>query len=156
MSESNPLFGRKPELIWDGKYDDVRRRVAPLRVALPFQTVETVKETAQERQKSLSLFEGRGRYGAGEWRNRLIWADKKYVLPSLLVDFAAAAPRAVLAFTYFGRSAVCERERVCRYPFPPQHRPALETRSSTSFSSPEHDSFLTCVSKLFDGLLCAF
>lgn len=88
MSQGNPLFGRKTELIWDGKYDDAGRRVAPLRVALPFQTVETVNETAQERQKSLSLFESPGAYGAGEWRNRLIWGDKKYVLPSLLAEFA--------------------------------------------------------------------
>ncbi|MFZ3376311.1 MAG: DNA methyltransferase [Chthoniobacterales bacterium] len=88
MSEPNPLYGRKAELIWEGKYDDVGRRVPPLRVALPFQTVETVNETAQERQKSLALFEAPGAYGAGEWRNRLIWGDKKYVLPSLLPDFA--------------------------------------------------------------------
>jgi adenine-specific DNA-methyltransferase len=73
------------ELIWDGKYDKDGRRVAPLRVALPFQTVETVNESAQERQRSLDLF------GAGrdpEWRNRLIWGDKKYVLPALLEEFA--------------------------------------------------------------------
>jgi adenine specific DNA methylase Mod len=88
MSQANPLFGRKTELIWDGKYDDAGRRVAPLRVELPFQTVETVNETAQERQKSLSLFESPGAYGAGEWRNRLIWGDKKYVLPLLLAEFA--------------------------------------------------------------------
>ena len=88
MSQANPLVGRKTELIWDGKYDDAGRRVAPLRVALPFQTVETVNETAQERQKSLSLFESPGRFGRGEWRNRLIWGDKKYVLPSLLAEFA--------------------------------------------------------------------
>lgn len=25
---------------------------------------------------------------AGNWRNRLIWGDKKYVLPSLLPEFA--------------------------------------------------------------------
>ena len=41
------------ELIWDGKYDKNGRRVAPVRVALPFQTVETVNESAQERQCSL-------------------------------------------------------------------------------------------------------
>jgi 16S rRNA G966 N2-methylase RsmD len=88
MSQPNPLFGRKTELVWEGKYDEAGRRVAPLRVALPFQTVETVNETAQERQKSLSLFEAPGRFGAAEWRNRLIWGDKKYVLPSLLAEFA--------------------------------------------------------------------
>ena len=73
------------ELIWDGKYDEDGQRAAPLRVALPFQTVETVNESAQQRQMSLeSLLSGRDQ----EWRNRLIWGDKKYVLPSLLPEFA--------------------------------------------------------------------
>jgi adenine-specific DNA-methyltransferase len=76
----------KTELIWDGKYDKDGKRVAPLRVALPFQTVETVNESVQERQKNL-LFESRAAYG-GEVRNRLIWGDKTYVLPSLLPEFA--------------------------------------------------------------------
>lgn len=72
------------ELIWDGKYDAHCKRVAPLRVALPFQTVETVNESAQERQLMVDLFSvGRDT----EWRNRLIWGDKKYVLPSLLPEF---------------------------------------------------------------------
>jgi adenine-specific DNA-methyltransferase len=43
-------------LIWDGKYDASGKRVAPLRLALPFQTVETVNESAQERQRTLDLF----------------------------------------------------------------------------------------------------
>ena len=76
----------RTELIWDGKYKD-GKRVAPLRVALPFQTVETVNESVQERQRNL-LLEAPGAYGAKEWRNRLIWGDKKYVLPSLLPEFA--------------------------------------------------------------------
>ena len=37
------------ELIWDGKYDDQGRKVAPTRIALPFQTVETVNESAAAR-----------------------------------------------------------------------------------------------------------
>ena len=56
------------ELIWDGRYDKKGKRVAPVRVALPFQTVETVNESAQERQRTLEMF------SAGqptEWRNRL-------------------------------------------------------------------------------------
>jgi adenine specific DNA methylase Mod len=73
------------ELIWDGKYDQDGKRVAPLRIALPFQTVETVNESAQARQRALDLFNA-GR--DPEWRNRLIWGDKKYVLPSLLEEFA--------------------------------------------------------------------
>jgi adenine-specific DNA-methyltransferase len=72
------------ELTWEGKYKD-GRKVAPLRIALPFQTVETVNESAQERQKALDLFSA-GR--EQEWRNRLIWGDRKYVLPSLLPEFA--------------------------------------------------------------------
>ena len=37
-----------PELIWYGKYDEDGKRNGPLRIALPFQTVETVNESAQE------------------------------------------------------------------------------------------------------------
>src|SRR5438876_4470524 len=47
-----------------------------------------VNESAQERQKALSLFESPGAYLVKEWRNRLIWGDKKYVLPALLAEFA--------------------------------------------------------------------
>jgi adenine-specific DNA-methyltransferase len=55
------------ELIWDGKYDAAGKRTAPLRLALPFQTVETVNESAQQRQRGLDLFaDGR----APAWRNR--------------------------------------------------------------------------------------
>ncbi len=73
------------ELIWDGKYDKDGKRVAPLRVSLPFQTVETVNKSVQQRQMALDMFSA-GR--DPEWRNRLIWGDKKYVLPSLLDEFA--------------------------------------------------------------------
>lgn len=76
------------ELIWEGKYDKEGRKAAPVRIALPFQTVETVNESAQERQRSLDLFSS-GR--DSEWRDRLIWGDKKYVLPSLLSEFATKA-----------------------------------------------------------------
>ena len=44
-----------------------------------------MNESAQQRQRMLDLFSaGRDR----DWRNRLIWGDKKYVLPSLLDEFA--------------------------------------------------------------------
>ena len=83
------------ELIWDGKYENnsftmkdgriVGKRAAPLRIQLPFQTVETVNESAQDRDRMKDLFdEGE----ETDWRNRLIWGDKKYVLPSLLAEFA--------------------------------------------------------------------
>ena len=84
---ARPTFRRpaRAELIWEGKYDANGRRVAPLRVALPFQTVETVNESAQDRQRGFLFGPG---LREEEWRNRLIWGDKKYVLPSLLVEFA--------------------------------------------------------------------
>jgi adenine specific DNA methylase Mod len=73
------------ELIWDGKYDANGKRTAPPRLKLPFQTVETVNESSQQRQLAFDLFSA-GR--PAEWRNRLIWGDKKYVLPALLDEFA--------------------------------------------------------------------
>ncbi len=61
------------ELTWQGKYDADGKRTAPLRIQLPFQTVETVNESAQQRQMALDMFSA-GR--PSEWRNRLIWGDK--------------------------------------------------------------------------------
>ena len=73
------------ELIWEGKYDAQGRKAAPPRIALPFQNVETVNESAADRDRMQDLFAS-GR--PTDWRNRLIWGDKKYVLPSLLKEFA--------------------------------------------------------------------
>jgi len=74
------------ELLWDRKYEKPGTKTAPVSVALPFQTIETLNESTQQRQKSIESFlTGRGET---EWRNRLIWGDKKYVLPSLLPEFA--------------------------------------------------------------------
>jgi adenine-specific DNA-methyltransferase len=73
------------ELIWEGKYDDKGRKVAPPRIALPFQTIETVNESAADRQRNQELFASNR---PTDWRNRLIWGDKKYVLPSLIHEFA--------------------------------------------------------------------
>ena len=73
------------ELIWDGKYDEHGHKRAPVRIELPFQTVETVNESVQQRQRTLELSSSGN---DPEWRNRLIWGDKKYVLPSLLPEFA--------------------------------------------------------------------
>jgi hypothetical protein len=71
--------------VWDGKYGPDGKKSRPVWVALPFQDVETVNESAQERDLMLDLF---ARNEPGEWRNRLLWGDKKYVLPSLLSEFA--------------------------------------------------------------------
>jgi adenine specific DNA methylase Mod len=72
------------EVIWEGKYKDCKKQ-GPVRIALPFQTIETVNEGTEARLRSLELFAS-GR--EAEWRNRLIWGDKKYVLSSLLPEFA--------------------------------------------------------------------
>lgn len=73
------------ELMWEGKYKD-GKKVAPVRIALPFQTIETINESAEDRNKRVSsLFQNKQET---EWRNRLIWGDKKFVLPSLLPEFA--------------------------------------------------------------------
>lgn len=72
------------ELIWDGKYKD-GKKTTPVKIALPFQTIETVNESAAYRQLRFEL-DASGQ--KTEWRNRLIWGDKKYVLPALLPEFA--------------------------------------------------------------------
>jgi len=73
------------ELIWDGKYDANGKKIAPVRIDLPFQNIETVNESAEDRKHSYDIF---SKGGETEWRNRLIWGDKKYVLPSLMPEFA--------------------------------------------------------------------
>ena len=73
------------ELTWEGKYKD-GKKITPVRIALPFQAIETINESVQQRQKTLDFFSA-GNTNT-EWRNRLIWGDKKYVLPSLLPEFA--------------------------------------------------------------------
>lgn len=70
------------ELIWDGKYKD-GKKTSPVRLALPFQTIETVNESVQHDDRT--IFDGAS---DNKWYNRLIWGDKKYVLPSLLPEFA--------------------------------------------------------------------
>ncbi len=76
-----------PELLWDGKYDPTTgKRASVPKLALPFQTIETEGEDTRARMRSLSLFEDGE---PSDWRNRLIWGDKKWVLPSLLPEFAS-------------------------------------------------------------------
>jgi len=65
----HPLAVTRTELVWEGKYDSAGNRVAPLRVSLPFQTVETVNESAADRRHTMELF---GQHRPSEWRNRLI------------------------------------------------------------------------------------
>ena len=48
---------KRTELVWEGKYDAAGQRVAPVRVVLPFQTAETVNESAADRD-ALGVREG--------------------------------------------------------------------------------------------------
>ena len=70
-------------LYWKGKKTEVDR------VVLPFQTIETINESraTREREKkvSISLFKDKSN---GDWYNRLIWGDNKYIMASLLEEFA--------------------------------------------------------------------
>jgi hypothetical protein len=56
-----------PELVWDGKYGADGSKTRPVRVALPFQDVVTVNESAQERSLMLDLF---ARNEPREWTMR--------------------------------------------------------------------------------------
>ena len=70
-------------LYWKGKKTEVDR------VVLPFQTIETINESraTREREKkvSIGLFKDKS---SGDWHNRLIWGDNKYIMASLLEEFA--------------------------------------------------------------------
>lgn len=84
----NPNIENMTELIWDGKYKD-GKKVSPVRIALPFQTIETVNEKRKAGLQT-DMFAAAATAAAKEsgWKNRLIWGDKKYVLPSLLPELA--------------------------------------------------------------------
>lgn len=70
-------------LYWQGKKTEIER------VALPFQTIETVNESRATREKEKKV--GRDMFQAisdRNWYNRLIWGDNKYIMASLLEEFA--------------------------------------------------------------------
>jgi DNA modification methylase len=67
-------------LYWLDKRTEVER------VVLPFQLVETVNESLTDRESG-RLFRQKGQPAPG-WRNKLIWGDNKYIMASLLSEFA--------------------------------------------------------------------
>lgn len=73
----------KTGLYWPEKRSEVEK------VILPFQTVETVNESKKDRD-DLALFRQKGEPVPG-WRNKLIWGDNKYIMASLLPEFAGKA-----------------------------------------------------------------
>ena len=77
---------RGTELIWKGKYDEQDRLNLPDRVSWPFQAIETINESKFDREKQRDLFYQKKEQNA--WKNRLIWGDNKYIMSSLLEEFA--------------------------------------------------------------------
>jgi adenine-specific DNA-methyltransferase len=68
-------------LEWDGKPTEIER------ISLPFQTVETINQSRTTRERDLgSLLQSTP--GSAQWRNRLIWGDNRFVMSSLLPEFA--------------------------------------------------------------------
>lgn len=70
-------------LYWKNKKTEVER------IKLPFQTIETINESRatreQEKKVGFSIFKSEQ---DKSWYNRLIWGDNKYVMSSLLDEFA--------------------------------------------------------------------
>jgi DNA modification methylase len=85
----HPLFGKKTELVWDGKYDEygLRRPVDVAGSAMPMQKIETVDMPRSEAlaggQTTLGELKTTRQY---DFRNMLIWGDNKLVMASLLKD----------------------------------------------------------------------
>ena len=70
-------------LYWKDKREEVDR------VVLPFQTIEVINESRATREKEKDTFiqESKNKKEPG-WYNRLIWGDNKYIIASLLEEFA--------------------------------------------------------------------
>jgi len=70
-------------LYWQGKKTEVDR------IVLPFQTIETINESRATREKEKIKGPDIFKTETDEaWQNRLIWGDNKYVMASLLAEFA--------------------------------------------------------------------
>lgn len=67
-------------LYWKGKKTEVERN------ALPFQTIEIINESRATREKEKGTFLKTA--PDTSWYNRLVWGDNKYIIASLMNDFA--------------------------------------------------------------------
>lgn len=67
-------------LYWKGKKTEVER------IALPFQTIDVINESRATREKEKGTFLKTA--PDISWYNRLIWGDNKYIMASLLEEFA--------------------------------------------------------------------
>src|SRR5437867_294430 len=81
MAEKNGYD--RVELVWPGKKTQVER------VKLPFQVIERINDVRRsERGQAHLLGTHLPLQWHNSWRNKLIWGDNKYVLASLLDEFA--------------------------------------------------------------------
>ena len=74
-------------LYWQGKRTEVER------ISLPFQTIETINESRATREKTKDTLFRKAPNSKlstpdAPWYNRVIWGDNKYVMSSLLDEFA--------------------------------------------------------------------
>ncbi|MDE2696504.1 MAG: site-specific DNA-methyltransferase [Chloroflexota bacterium] len=84
MAEA-PQDYERVELVWPGKRTEVER------VRLPFQVIERVNDVRRSRERQAPMLTGATDlpdWWPEGWRNKLIWGDNKYVLASLLEEFA--------------------------------------------------------------------
>lgn len=80
MAENNKI---PTGLYWQGKNTEVER------VVLPFQTIETINESRTTREKEKKVGTDMFKAKAGDnWYNKLIWGDNKYIMSSLIEEFA--------------------------------------------------------------------
>ena len=74
---------QKLELQWKNKKTEVEK------IVLPFQVLETVNEPRVGERKQAEIFKKElPKWWLEGWRNKLIWGDNKYIMSSLLPEFA--------------------------------------------------------------------
>lgn len=86
----------KTELIWPGKHDKNGHIGKVERINLPFQIIEIINESRvkreAEREQQPTLFDiweaKEGDTFEQGWKNKLIWGENKYIMSSLLKNFA--------------------------------------------------------------------
>ena len=88
-SNPHPLFSRKTELIWEGKYDEWgnRRAVSIPHSPPPMQRIETIDAPRDAAKAQGTLFDLELSH-RDDFRNLLLWGDNKLILSALREEFA--------------------------------------------------------------------
>ena len=84
----HPLSTLKPELVWDGKYDEYgnRREIDVAGCAMPLQKIEPIDELRSRAEAQGKLFDTKKSH-PDDFRNMLISVDNKLIMASLLSHF---------------------------------------------------------------------